>query len=220
MRGQKQEKCFEPRWAVIITLFIVIIMIFLLPEKVTRSPAWRPIVLGLIALVPIFAVELTGASTRWLRIERRALLFFFAAAEITVLVDMAFLIGEMIHRSESVTGVQLLSSSIGLWVANVLVFSILYWQLDRGGPEARLNHQGIKPDWSFPQYGVPQDVPAGWRPSFVDYLFLGFSTAMAFSTTDVLPLTSRAKLLMMMESGIALFIIVVIASRAINILGG
>jgi hypothetical protein len=101
----------------------------------------------------------------------------------------------------------------------VLTFSLLYWQIDRGGPEARANKASPRPDWLFPQEGTPRDVPPGWRPTFVDYLFLGYSTATAFSTTDVMPLTSRAKLLMMLESTISLATIVTVMSRAINILG-
>ncbi len=115
---------------------------------------------------------------------------------------------------------QLLASSIGVWVTNVLAFSLLYWQLDRGGPGSRENKDRIKPDWLFPQQGAPaEDVAPDWQPTFVDYLFLGFSTATAFSPTDALPLTIRAKMLMMLESSISLVTIVVVASRAINILG-
>jgi len=78
----------------------------------------------------------------------------------------------------------------------------------------------VRPDCLFPQAGAPEDSPPGWRPTFVDYLFLGFSTATAFSPTDALPLTPRAKLLMMLESAISLATIVVVAARAINVLGG
>jgi hypothetical protein len=106
-----------------------------------------------------------------------------------------------------------------VWVTNVLTFSLLYWQIDRGGPEARANNAITRPDWMFPQTGAPGDAPPDWRPKFVDYLVLGFSTATAFSPTDALPLTSRAKMLMMLESTISLVTIVVVASRAINILG-
>jgi uncharacterized membrane protein len=106
-----------------------------------------------------------------------------------------------------------------MWVVNVLTFSLLYWQLDRGGPEALANNTSPMPDWLFPQEGAREDVPPDWRPTFVDYLFLAYSTATAFSTTDVMPLTSRAKMLMMLESTISLVTIVAVMSRAINILG-
>jgi hypothetical protein len=96
----------------------------------------------------------------------------------------------------------------------------VYWQIDRGGPGVRANKEGRKPDWLFPQEGAPEDASPDWRPTFIDYLFLGYCTATAFSPTDALPLTARAKMLMMLQSLISLVTIVVVASRAINILGG
>ena len=98
-------------------------------------------------------------------------------------------------------------------------FSIVYWGVDRGGPEDRESGSASPPDWLFPQFGLPHEVAPGWRPGYVDYLFLAFSTATAFSATDVAPLTARAKLMMMLESCISLATLAVVASRAINILG-
>jgi hypothetical protein len=144
---------------------------------------------------------------------------FFVIVAAGNLANLANLLNAMVRRSEEVGGLQLLASSIQLWASNVLAFSLLYWQLDRGGPGARENLEAVKPDWLFPQTGAPDDAPPGWQPTFVDYLFLGFSTATAFSATDALPLTPRAKMLMMLESAISLVTIVVVASRAINILG-
>jgi hypothetical protein len=104
-------------------------------------------------------------------------------------------------------------------MANVIIFSIAYWRIDRGGPEARENKVRVRPDWIFPQEGVPDDFQRDWRPSFVDYLFIGFTTATAFSPTDALPLSRRAKLLMMAQSLISLVTIIAVAARAINTLG-
>jgi hypothetical protein len=136
-----------------------------------------------------------------------------------MIANLTYLITEMTRRSGEVSGIQLLTSSVGMWVVNVLTFSLLYWQIDRAGPEARANDASPRPDWLFPQEGAREDIPPDWRPTFVDYLFLGYSTATAFSTTDVMPLTSRAKMLMMLESTISLVTIVAVMSRAINILG-
>jgi hypothetical protein len=114
-----------------------------------------------------------------------------------------------------------LSSSVSLWGLNVLTFSLLYWQMDRGGPLARIGGKPTqRPDWTFPQsQASEEEVPPGWRPTYPDYLFLSFSTATAFSTTDVAPLTTRAKMAMMLESLISLMTLALVASRAINILG-
>lgn len=124
----------------------------------------------------------------------------------------------MVFQSKEIDGLTLLTSSATTWITNVLIFSLLYWQIDLGGPEARMNNVGRRPDWLFPQRGVP-DVLPDWRPTFIDYLFLSFTTATAFSPTDTLPQTARAKLLLMLESTISMTMVLVVASRAINILG-
>jgi hypothetical protein len=91
----------------------------------------------------------------------------------------------MVRGSTEVGGLQLLASSTGVWVNNLLVFSLLYWQVDRGGPEGRVRHAGSMPDWLFPQEGAPpRAVPPSWQPGFVDYLYLGYSTATALSTAE------------------------------------
>ena len=112
-----------------------------------------------------------------------------------------------------------MTAGIKSWVTNVLAFSIVYWDVDRGGPEKRRSPER-RPDWLFPQTGVPDEAAPGWRPTYVDYLFLAFSTATAFSATDVAPITDRAKLLMMLESCISLATLTIVASRALNVLGG
>jgi hypothetical protein len=101
---------------------------------------------------------------------------------------------------------------------NILTFSLLYWQIDRGGPHARASRVSIKHDWLFPQAGAPEETSPDWRPLFLDYLFLGYCTATAFSPADVLPLTRRAKMLMILEITISLLTIVVVAARAVKAL--
>ena len=209
----------EARWPVILAIIAVLFLLMILPRPIAMLPLWIPCVAVIMVIVPMAAVGLTAAKARWLRIERIVTLLFFVFVGVGIVVNLASLIREMVHRSAGIDGLQLLSSSIAVWVANLLAFSILYWQIDRGGPEARANKAGKKPDWLFPQEGAPvEDVPTGWWPTFVDYLFLGFTTSTAFSPTDTLPLTSRAKILMMLQSTISLATIVVVESRAINIL--
>ena len=95
----------------------------------------------------------------------------------------------------------------------------MYWLIDRGGPNIRGTPGALPADWLFAQMQAPDYVAANWRPSFADYLALGFTTSTAFSPTDALPLTPRAKLLMLAQSSISLVALVVVAARAINVLG-
>jgi len=219
MKVPAQGPRIEPRWPAAVAIITVIWLLAMLPGRIALVPIWVAYILGAALIVPMAAVVLTAGKGRWLRVERVILVFFVVVSGLGTLVNLTRLIGMMASRTAGVGGMQLFASSIGIWATNVLTFSLLYWQIDRGGPEARVNDADARPDWLFPQSGAGEDAPPEWRPTFVDYLFLGFSTATAFSPTDALPLTSRAKMLMMLESTISLVTIVVVGARAINILG-
>lgn len=209
----------EPRWPGVLAVIAVVYLLAVLPGRISLFPAWVPYVLGVAVITPMVGAGFTAGKGRWESLERTITILFFLVVGAGILVILAKLMSAMVSRPDEVSGMQLLASSIGVWITNVLAFALLYWQLDRGGPGARENKERIRPDWLFPQTGASEEAPPDWQPTFVDYLFLGFSTATAFSPTDALPLTSRAKILMMIESSISLVTIVVVASRAINILG-
>ena len=208
----------EPRWPVALTILAVLALLLLLPNRVRLFPTWLLCLLGAAVLVSLAAAA-TRPGRAWLRFERWASFGFvaiLAAGNLTVLRE---LIVDMIRRQQLIDGLHLLASSIAVWAVNIMMFSIFYWQLDRGGPIGRAGSHG-RPDWIFPQEQVPsENLPTGWRPEFIDYLFLGFSTATAFSTTDTLPITGRAKFAMMSEGTISLVTLVVVAARAIGLLG-
>jgi hypothetical protein len=209
----------EARWPVLVTIIAAIAMIVLLPERIRILPTWtfHIVVIGL--LVPTSAVSLTRGGAYWERVERVTTLFFCVVLFAGIVFALVNLIDHIISGSGAISGLQLLATSIALWLTNVLLFAVFFWQVDRGGPQTRANGTADRPDWLFPEYTAPADsVPPGWGPTFVDYLYLSYSTSTAFSTTDVSALTARAKLLMMAESGFALVTIVVVGARAINIL--
>ena len=217
MNAPAQSIRIAPRWPVAITALAVLFLLTVLPWRIRVFPIWVPYI-GVIALiVPMAATKLTTAKARWLRVERATTLLFCAIAEAATVAALARLLGAMVRGEREIGGNQLLTSSVAAWVMNVLTFSLLYWQIDRGGPASLAND--TRKDWLFPQEGVRENGALSWRATFVDYLYLAYSTATAFSSTDVLPLTSRAKMLMMVESAISLVTTVAVASRAINILG-
>jgi len=209
----------EPRWPIALTTLVVLGLLTILPDRVRLVSIWLPYVLGVILLGVMTLVPLTSAS-RWARQMERIVLFLFCLiVGIGTLAGLAYLLYEMVNQSNALSGLELLTSSIAVWINSVLMFSLLYWQVDLGGPEARLRRPHTQPDWLFAQATLPDEQGTNWRPTFVDYLFLAYTTATAFSATDTLPLTARAKLLMMAESTISLATILVVVSRAINILG-
>ncbi|MGH3411441.1 MAG: hypothetical protein ACRDRJ_54415, partial [Streptosporangiaceae bacterium] len=112
----------------------------------------------------------------------------------------------------------LLASGASIWITNVIAFSLWYWEFDRDGPVPRAEGTRRHPDLMFPQMASPELAPPDWEPRFVDYLYLSFTNATAFSPTDVMPLARWAKLTMAVQSAISLAIGALVIARAINIL--
>jgi len=219
MEEPNQIRRIESRWLVILVDDTVFVLLTLLPRRVRVFPIWVGCALVAALIAPMVALSLSTDKRRWLHIEGTATLVFISITGIALLDNLQFLLFHMVRGEVKLSGFTLLTSSIAVWATNVLIFSLVYWRIDRGGPEARANQSTAKPDWLFPQGTVPELAPSGWCPSFLDYFFLAFCTATAFSPTDALPLTSRAKALMMFESVLSLVTIITVIARAINILG-
>ena len=209
----------ENRWLVALAVLVAFLLVILLPGRIKTFPDWvlSGLVIAVIGLE--IALSLATVKTMWLRIEKVVTEAFVLVAGGALIFNFGYVLRQMVHGSPRLSSLTLLESSIAVWVTNLLLFSLVYWRMDRGGPEARANQVKNKPDWLFPQEGVVDKAPTDWGPTFVDYLFLAFSTATAFSTTDVLPMTSRAKALMMAESLVSLVTIIAVVARAINTLG-
>ena len=123
-----------------------------------------------------------------------------------------------IVNGRHINGHELIRAAIHMWCTNALVFALWFWQLDSGGPVERRRHPRSAPDFLFPQTAAPELAPPNWQPRFLDYLYLSFTNATAFSPTDVMPLTQWAKMLMLVESAASLLLLVMVAARAVNVL--
>ncbi len=207
----------EPRWPAVTALLALGGMHLALPESMTAGPDWLLLLLVGLMMVPLILTRRLGRQdwNQWLGYLTLALV------TLDMIWSLYLLLSGLPSRRE--TPMQLLRSAIILWVSNILVFASWYWRLDAGGPNARdLRAHHCDGAFLFPQMTLPDDqaasVQKGWRPGFVDYLFLAFNTSTAFSPTDVPVLSRWAKLLMMTQSCIALASVLVLAARAINIL--
>jgi hypothetical protein len=129
------------------------------------------------------------------------------------------LVGDLARGAGPRSAAALLLAGGALWTANVLIFALWYWELDRGGPADRCHAVRMYPDFAFPQLQQPGLAPEDWRPAFTDYLYLSFINAISFSAGDVAPLTRWAKLMMMLQSAISVAAIALVIARAVNILG-
>lgn len=206
----------EPRWGPALAIVAALVLLAVLPRHVQIMPVWVSYVVALAVLVPMAAVTFpVGDIHFWLRAERAVILVFAGAYVVNTALELADMIGVLSLGPPETRAVTLLSSSLAIWVTNVLAFALLYWQIDSGGPAARKSGDNL-PDWLFPQAATPDVASPGWRPFFFDYLFLAYNTATAFSPTDVLPLSRRAKMLTMLESAISLLTLAIVAARAVN----
>jgi hypothetical protein len=120
-------------------------------------------------------------------------------------------------RGEEKSGAQLLLKAATVWSTNVVAYGLWYWALDRGGPVRRLRPNPPLPDFQFPQMENPDFAPKGWQPHLFDYVYVSFTNSIAFSPTDAMPLTRRAKALMLSESILSALTLLLVAARAVNI---
>lgn len=150
---------------------------------------------------------------RWFRL---ATLVVTGVLTVSLFVNVFGLVLSLDNYSN---GYELLWDAGLLWITNVLIFSVWYWLVDSGGPEVRLRGAlGQASDFAFPQQTNQLPGWDRWRPGYLDYLFLAFSHSTAFSPTDTLILSRKAKLLIMVQASISLIVIAMIAARAINII--
>jgi hypothetical protein len=202
-----------------------LILYVTLPPKVVFGYVWVMPVLVLVILIPLMVIaprrHQEAAWQRAASIVQIALLGGFNIATIVLL----FVWQLSAHHHKHISGEDMLLAAGQIWLTNVLVYALWFWEIDGNGPDVRshmpLDQQTRRSDFLFTQMTLPRDVQErlNWKPQFVDYLFLSFTNATAFSPADTYPLTRRAKMLMMAEALKSLVTIALIAGRAINILG-
>jgi uncharacterized membrane protein len=187
----------------------------LLPERLSLGPAVIFPIVAVLGVIPLTIADAEARSHPMLRVLALTLLGFSAAANGTSLL---LLVRELLARNAHMSGRELLAGALTVWLANVLVFALWYWELDRGGPRRRETDGGSTPDFLFPQMTDAKELMPGWQPAFSDYLYFSSTNATAFSPTDTLPITGIAKLLMSMQSLSSFVLVVLVTARAVNIL--
>ncbi len=217
-----EERVFiEPRWPIALAFgfFIVLTIVLRLvePHRESLGAPWLVPGLEIALLVVLLAADPAQVSgrRRWLRPVSIALAIALA---VTALVSTAVLITELVRGGKvTQSATSLLSSGALIWLGNCLIFGLLYWLLDSGGPYARYLGERAFPDFAFTHQLSPELAPPGWRPQYVDYLILGLTTSTAFSPTDVMPMARWAKLTMALQSLISLTVIGLVIARAVNV---
>jgi hypothetical protein len=216
--AQERGVVGEARWPMAVAVLAIIVLTLLLPHSLVTRPRWGvPVVEALLLVAVIIGdpgkIDLRSRRVRALSITLIALLVA------TALWCTAQLIVELIQGGPATnSGGALLAAGGIVYVSNCLAFGLLYWELDSGGPAVRAHGLPAHPDFAFPQQLNPELAPADWRPRFIDYLYLGFTSATAFSPTDVMPLRAWNKLAMMAQSTVSLVLLGLVIARAVNVL--
>ena len=213
----------EPRWHAALGVAVALVLYITLPPKFTFGPFWLAPLLVFGLLVPLLLLSPhRHRESVWQRVASithiAVLNFFNVATLVLLLIDLVNSSG---HKF---SGLELVLAAVQIWLTNLIVYALWFWEVDGGGPDRRahgtFDQIHARADFLFPQMALGADVQKsyGFRPGFFDYAYLSFNTATAFSPTDTFALTPVAKLLMMGEGIVSLITIAVIAGRAVNIL--
>jgi hypothetical protein len=207
-------------WPALLALLIIGAIYTLMSDQFMLGPRWLPLTLIIALVIPLTLSLRHGRFrlTRSLAFVLLGLVTLAEAASTVVLVTGLFFDPQRLNEVPHTLALTLLRDGALIWIVNILTFALWYWEIDAGGPGRRL-HQGYhSADFVFPQLTLGQPPGKPWCPNFVDYLFLAFNTSTAFSPTDTLVLSRRAKLLMMVQALISLTVLAILAARAINTL--
>ena len=210
----------EPRWTAFAAVAIIIAGHTWVASSLALRPVWLyPTVAGIL-LVASLAVYIPSRTEpgRALRVLSLSLVGVLVVANVIGVV----LLVRGVFVGSTLTPAGLLLTGAALWIVNIAVFALIHWELDGGGPEARADGYLEYPDLVFPQQQQDQQglAPYDWKPTFPDYLFVSLTSAIAFSPTDAMPYSKRAKLVMGIESTLSFVIAAMLVARAINIAKG
>lgn len=207
---------WSPFWAPQAVVAAAIVLQFALPARLSLGPSW--LLPGVEALLLVGLIFFSPhEKVRHSPLRRHIAITLIAIVSAVNVFSLALLVHYMLHGHPK--GNALMFSGIALWGTNVLLFALWYYEIDRGGPVARMDDEPYLPDFLFVQMtdDAKVNVVHDWKPGLTDYLYLSFTNAAAFSPTDTMPLTAMAKWLMSGQACVSLVIVLLVVSRAVGI---
>ena len=213
---RNKNRLLEPVWHVQTAMLAAIVLQLLLPDLYVFGSRYA--LIGVEALL-LLAMSFTTPKERIFKsISRRINVFM-----LIILTSLAngYSLVEVTHRllqSSVANGRELILTGVNIYLTNIIIFGLWYWEMDGGGPGQRLLAAKHEQDFLFPQNQHEDYKHPHWQPTFIDYLYVSSTNAMAFSPTDTMPLSRRAKLLMLAQATLSLIAVALVAARAVNIL--
>lgn len=211
----RRRKPGEPRYPALVAVLTAIALQLALPDQLVLGSRFPLPVLEVLLLVPLVIanpvrLERDHPALRALSLGLTGLIVVAAA------VTAGLLVHALLGSLKPAQARPLLVSGVVIYLTNTIAYGLLFWELDRGGPAARAAGRRPHPDFAFAQMTSPDLSPPKWRPVLLDYLYLSFTNSTAFSPTDTMPLTRRAKVLMTGQSLVSLAVVVLVVAKAVN----
>jgi uncharacterized membrane protein len=203
----------ESRLPPTLAIAFVSLLAVAFPERYALGGRWAPLAWGaalVIAMILPLELSRSPRAHALRRLTSTAVVTGASLMNVYFLVDLVY---RLVYVPTEVKGILLIRAAAVIWLANIVIFSLWFWHLDRGGPEGRASSPQGRVEFGFPDNPEP-----GWKPTFLDYLFVAFTVALAFSPTDTMPLSHRTKMLMATEALVSFVTIAIVAARAVNIL--
>lgn len=229
LRGTQRRVRTESRWPAVVAIVCALVLYGTLPSQFPLALRIGVVALGAALLIPVVAASpgRLDHQTRWSRVLSVSLALVLVVANQVAFAILVTVLTTVKHPS----GPADLLAALQVWVTNIIAFAALFWELDRGGPVSRR----VDPRDSLPpaDFRFPQDEDADavvevahrssersdWMPGFVDYAYLSLTNSMAYSPTDVMPLSTRVKALMGLQSAVAFIMVALVIARAVSLLG-
>jgi hypothetical protein len=207
---------YDPVWHVQLAVVAALVLQLALPDRFVAGPKYLLATLEavLLLLLVVTTPRLPEFRSMARRVNAIGLVALISAANIYSLAKVA---NELLAGGKINDGRALILASINIYLTNVIAFGLWYWEMDGGGPGRRRGLAHHQKDFLFPQSSMP-GTDGGWHPTFFDYVYVSATNATAFSPTDTMPLTRRAKMLMLVQAIVSLIAIALVAARAVNIL--
>lgn len=212
--GNKHHK-YDPVWHVQVIMLAVVCLQLLLPERYIFGVRW--LIPALEGLLVLLLLRTTPRTAVFRSLKRRVnVVLLLVVVVLGNLYALSQVVHQLLQGGTVHDGRGLILTAINIYLTNVVIFALLYWEMDAGGPGHRRQAKAAERDFLFPQNQIPE--LGDWHPTFIDYLYVSSTNATAFSPTDTLPLSRRAKMLMLFQSLVSLVVVALVAARAVNIL--
>lgn len=213
---QDKHHPHDPIWPVQLAMLLAIGLQLALPDIFSIGRYIVPA----IEIALLLALPLTTPRARTYKapVRRLNILLLIVLASLANAYSLGVIINKLLTDSSIADGVPLILAAINIFVTNIIIFALWYWEMDGGGPGQRQAIAKYEQDFLFPQHRHEGYRHPDWKPTFIDYLYTSATNGMNFAPADATPITRRAKMLMMVQSMLSLVTVALVVSRAVGIL--